>query len=162
MIARPWFRVCCLAVVISLSSAIVHALWTPALRGPDELWHLDYVVHMGEHWDVPDIGEPVSQTPARPTLETLLGAGRNSISDLRASDAPPRADRPLYGESSPRDFKLLMAQHPPAYYVVGGAWDRMLEAFDDHRTLDLRGMGLRLLSLALAAVTVIMLVMAAH
>jgi 4-amino-4-deoxy-L-arabinose transferase-like glycosyltransferase len=127
-------------LILVLHVAVV--LWQtavfPNFRSPDERQHVDLIVAVerGAAWPWPDPG----------TLAVTEGSGAGGFTrsnringPLRLADHPPpeRADRPSYaarGGAAPDGDQPAnqLIQHPPLYYVAGGAalalvpgWDRI-------------------------------------
>ncbi|SNT64179.1 Dolichyl-phosphate-mannose-protein mannosyltransferase [Asanoa hainanensis] len=125
-------------VWLILVSHVAVVLWQTALfpnfRSPDERQHADLIVAVarGDAWPWPDPG----------TLAVTEGSGAGGFTRsnridgrLRLAEHPPPADRLSYlaggGDAPDADQPAnQLVQHPPMYYVLGGATLSLVPGWD--------------------------------
>lgn len=117
-----------LVVATHLVLLCVWSVLVPVLRAPDEVFHVDLVLHVAATQSYPDYnGERVD--PGLMAARDLMQTRRRS-SHLLAREAIPRSRRPSIREmkvtpSTPRAGNQ-MPQHPPLYYAVTAAAFRVV------------------------------------
>lgn len=105
-----------------------YSLMVPLFRGPDEMWHIDLAHHFSEDLDYPAWDERVLDPGIREATAPLAGL------PLDAEEARPRDRRPTFDELARTErarerapARNHMAQHPPLYYGLLGAADRLVD-----------------------------------
>lgn len=117
--------------VLHLLLLVGYSILVPTYRAPDEPHHVDLVlaVSRGQAWPWPD---PTARADSRQVLGSLAPAGyadtssprERAVGPLRAADAVPWGARPSFGDLGPdvpSSSRNQMTQHPPLYYLLGGA-----------------------------------------
>lgn len=145
------------ALAFGLSCA--WALLVPALRGPDELNHVDAVLAVRDEIEYPAFDSRTVDPGLRAAM--LEFHFERGSAHLTAAEAPPRQVRPTVAQLAPRgsdlDLSLIgrpgtqnhITQHPPAYYLLLGTSSPIAAVSTDRLDLQL-GM-MRLVSALTAA-----------
>lgn len=156
-----------LIAVVHLVVALAQTAVFPNARSPDERQQVDLVLQVaqGTAWPWPDPGTAfvTEGTDAGFFVPVDRLPGRLHLAER--DDVPPRGERPSYedaGGGTPYGAPLYnqLVQHPPLYYLLGGAVVAAIPGWAD-QPLDAVWMALRWGNALLAAVLPIVLFLTA-
>ena len=116
-----------------------YAILIPYYRSPDEIQHVDMVVHLQQSVDYP---KPQQRQISLGVMNSTVAGGYSAIPSRSASDnrplsaatAMPRGERPTFAQLGGNEAYVegnQMGQHPPVYYAAVAAVLRLVPGAGD-------------------------------